>query len=228
VCFWLNITQHYDREAYPISHGNWTNRWKISIGDQKLRFTINGTGGIVDVDSDKDLQTDTWYHVAAIFNGTECQLLIDKELEAVRTYSGMINTTVYDLILGQSLPGQQGFNFNGSMDNLKIFNYGISYDQVKEIYETELSYLPESPALEHWMQVYPNPATISITIRYRMPDAGCRIFKIYNAMGKEIMSWEAENIKPGIFEFRKDISHLSPGIYFITNDKSDAIKLLIH
>ena len=180
------------------------------------------------MDSEMDLKTDTWYHVAAIYNGTECQLIIDQELQAVRTYSGMLNTTVYDLILGQSLPGQAGYNFNGAIDNLKIFNYGISYEQVREIYENELSSITENYASEHLMQVYPNPGTTSVTIRYGMPDAGCRIFKIFNLMGKEIMSWEIENHKPAIFEFRKDISHLAPGIYLISTDKVNTTKLIIH
>jgi hypothetical protein len=101
VSFWMEVTEFYDREAYPISHGNWQNRWKISIGEQLLRFTINGTDGIIDLDTEISLEDHVWYHVVAIYNGTECQILLNAELDAVKDYSGQINTTSYDLILGE-------------------------------------------------------------------------------------------------------------------------------
>jgi hypothetical protein len=107
VSFWMEVTEFYDRESYPISHGNWQNRWKISIGEQLLRFTINGTDGIMDLDTETLLEDHVWYHVVAIYNGTECQILLNAELDAVKDYSGQINTTSYDLILGQSFVNQR-------------------------------------------------------------------------------------------------------------------------
>ena len=41
----MKIESFYDREAYPISHGNWKNRWKVSIGpDKTLRYTVKSDG----------------------------------------------------------------------------------------------------------------------------------------------------------------------------------------
>ncbi|UCF64882.1 MAG: laminin G, partial [bacterium] len=56
VNFWMNISQLYTREAFPISHGSWENRWKVSIiPDHKLRWTIKtdnpGNNGIIDLDT---------------------------------------------------------------------------------------------------------------------------------------------------------------------------------
>jgi hypothetical protein len=42
VSFWMNAAELYtSRESYPISHGNWDNRWKISITQtKKIRWTV--------------------------------------------------------------------------------------------------------------------------------------------------------------------------------------------
>jgi len=37
VNFWMNVGTFFMREQYPISHGNWQNRWKVSISNQHLR-----------------------------------------------------------------------------------------------------------------------------------------------------------------------------------------------
>ena len=56
VNFWIKITEFYDtREAYPLSHGNWERRWKFSITNQKIRWTVKTDDGIKDIDSDHTL-----------------------------------------------------------------------------------------------------------------------------------------------------------------------------
>jgi len=230
VCFWINITQHYDREAYPISHGNWTTRWKISIGDERLRFTLNGSGGIIDVDSEASLDPNIWYHVVALYNGTDCQLLLNGELDAVKAYQGQINTTTYDLILGQSLPSQSGFDYNGAMDKLRIYNYGISYEQVKEIYEEEISSIVEPYAGQETMQIYPNPATGAVRLRYLIHDIRYLICDLYRIDGRMIQRIVEGKQLPGEYEIEIDVSGLQSGVYFVRckiGDKQYSKKLII-
>jgi len=227
VCFWLKIRQQYDREAYPISHGNWTTRWKISLGDQRLRFTVNGSEGIVDVDSEELLELDTWYHVAAIYNGTECQLLINSELDAMKAFQGQINTTTYDLILGQALPSMSGFNYNGDMDMLRIYNYGISYEQVQEIYEEELSSIGEPDDKQEILQIYPNPATNSVYLRYQISDIRYQIFELYDSYGRAVKEWRVDHTSPGQYDMSIDVSTMPAGIYFLTNRQGSFQKKLI-
>jgi len=41
----MKIESFYEREAYPISHGSWKNRRKVSIGpDKTLRYTVKSDG----------------------------------------------------------------------------------------------------------------------------------------------------------------------------------------
>ncbi|MCK5338887.1 MAG: T9SS type A sorting domain-containing protein, partial [Bacteroidales bacterium] len=231
VSFWMEITEFYDREAYPISHGNWQNRWKMSIGEQLLRFTINGTDGIIDLDTETSLEGHVWYHVAAIYNGTECQILLNAELDAVKDYSGLINTTTYDLILGQSLPSQSGFNFKGSIDNLRIYNYGISYDQVKDIYEEEVSLIKDKHAPDIELEIYPNPCHNDTRVRYLINDKRLTICDLYQVSGMKIRRLVNEEKVPGMYELNIDVSDLESGIYFIklmSGNRSVVKKLIVN
>ncbi len=40
VNFWIKVGEFFEREAYPLSHGNWENRWKISVTDKRIRWTV--------------------------------------------------------------------------------------------------------------------------------------------------------------------------------------------
>jgi len=215
VSYWMRVTEFYNRESYPVSHGNWQNRWKISIGEQLLRFTINGTDGIIDVDTETLLEDHVWYHVVAIYNGTECQILLNAELDAVRDYSGQINTTSYDLVLGQSLPSQTAYNFKGNIDNLRIYNYGISYDQVKEIYEQEILSIADNYFTEAELEIYPNPCSGSAQLRYQIRDKGSTTIDIYQVSGVRIRRLMNKEKMPGTHELKIDVGDLESGIYFI-------------
>lgn len=161
---WIYVNNFFDRESYIISHGNWNNRWKISLGDHTLRFTINGESGIKDLDMESLLETDRWYHIAAIYDGSFFQLYLDGSLDAFAPLQGKINTTTYDLVLGQSLPTQTGFDFKGRLDKVKIFDYGLSRNEVKTIYDEELSAINEDQPHAKGIHVFPNPASDVINL----------------------------------------------------------------
>lgn len=210
---WVYVDNFFSRESYIISHGNWNNRWKISLGDHTLRFTINGNTGIIDLDMVNRLDEDRWYHVAAIFDGTFCQLYLDGSLDAFVPYQGLISTTTYDLVMGQSLPGQTGFDFKGKLDKVKIYNYGISHEEVLTIYEEELSEINESQNNTMHIHLFPNPASDFVNLDLKMEDSkevdlnivrldGTSVFKMTSILadksGKTLVI-PTENFSPGIY-----------------------------
>ncbi len=46
IACWIMIDDFTGSEQYPISHGNWDHRYKISISGQKIRFTLNTSTSI--------------------------------------------------------------------------------------------------------------------------------------------------------------------------------------
>jgi hypothetical protein len=216
VSYWISVEEFYDRESYPVSHGNWTTRWKTSLTEQRLRFTVNGSAGIVDVDSEKMLETDTWMHVVGLYNGQDCLLFLDGELSGFKPFEGQINKTPYDLVFGQSLPDQSGFNFRGKMDKLRIYNYGISYEEVKEIYTSELSTIGDHSMGFDRLHIYPNPAKDFVWIAgHAAPSENIRII-ISNLTGAVMQEIDTRADAEGYIQTGIATGDYDAGIYIVT------------
>ena len=222
VSYWINISELFDRESYPVSHGNWTTRWKTSITDDRLRFTLNGSRGIVDVDSKQEFETDKWYHVVALFNGMDCLVFLDGKLEGFIPYSGQINITSYDLVFGQSLPDQGGFNYNGLLDNLRIYNYGISYDKVKEIYEGEASSVSNTLANNNF-KVYPNPAKDNMQIEFNTELGATVSLSLHSITGQKVFAIELKADQQGFVKQKLDLNGIKPGSYILRFDSGEGV-----
>ena len=215
IAYWIYIDQFFDRESYPVSHGNWTTRWKTSLTEEKLRLTINGESGIVDLDSDSFLETGRWYHIAGIYDGSFCQVYIDGVLDAFSTFSGQINETAYDLVLGQSLPDQSGFDFDGSLDKLKVYNYGITPDKVAEIYENEYYSVSENTVKEPLMLVFPNPASDRVSISIHSQNTLNAQLIFYSSGGSTLYKEKIRIIKNVRNSFSIHTAGLPEGIYLV-------------
>ena len=215
LSFWININIFYNHEQYPVSHGNWQTRWKVSIGDQKLRFTINGENGIIDLDTETGLETGTWYHVIMLYNGTTCELYLNGEPDAFRPFEGSINTTVYDLIFGQSLPGQSGFNFSGILDNVRLYNYGISYEKVKEIYENEISNIIDQESFLETFNVFPQPAKDNLVVELKTQTDSELQISLYNFHGQMMKHIAISPDKNEKVRVSINVTDYVPGIYIL-------------
>jgi len=215
VCLWINIAQHYDRESYPVSHGNWQNRWKISIGSQKLRFTIKGDNGYMDLDSKSVLEQNEWYHVVVLYNGWDCELYINGELESVKLYEGLIHTTNYDLVFGQHLPDQTGFNFKGKLDKVKIYNYGISYDLIQTMYQQELTSVISPESEKYVLDISPNIASQFVQYKLAVEPGSQVNLSLLNNYGSVILNIPVQIDSRGFASSGFNVSMVKPGLYFL-------------
>lgn len=211
---WIKVKENVRGEQFIVSHGSWQNRYKLSINNNLLRFTINGSLGIIDLDSKTELQADTWQHLAVVYNGRDMELYLDGELNSFAPWSGKLNITSHDLTIGQMLSNNPAYNFNGVMDDLRIFNYGIDRQTIGKVMSGEL--MPDIILADtNHFTVFPNPARGSVTIV--MPANGFIPDKIWiTAAGGKVM-WNFE--RPERFVQNNKLSlplgHLNAGIYFI-------------
>ena len=74
-----------------------------------------------------------------------------------------------------------------------------------------LDNLPRSYSIE---QNYPNPFNPATIIRYSIPKEGLVTLKVYNAIGKEIVSLVNEVKQAGYYNLKFDASLLPSGVYF--------------
>ena len=49
------------------------------------------------------------------------------------SFSGLILTTPIDLMIGQVLPGNTQYNFKGVIDDIRIYDYALSVDEIPKV-----------------------------------------------------------------------------------------------
>ncbi len=73
-----------------------------------------------------------WRHVAGAFDGKRMSLYVDGTLDASQEAWGTINTNDVPVQIGANTEMQDRF-WNGLIDDLRIYNYGLSEAQIKEL-----------------------------------------------------------------------------------------------
>ncbi len=223
VNFWLRVDQFYTREAFPLSHGSWENRWKTSIiPDRKLRWTIKTNhpvnNGIIDLDTRTILNLNIWYNVTLYYDGTDFDVYLDGNLDNFGHWAGLIRTTTYDMTVAQMLPNNSSYNFNGVIDDIRIFNYGLPLEDIENlasigsgIGSPEPGMLPNSISLH---QNYPNPFNPVTTITFGLPITSQVSLTVYDITGRKIAALVEKKIPAGIHQVSWDASRFASGIYF--------------
>ena len=224
INFWMKVGEFYDREAYPLSHGNWENRWKISITNKNIRWTVKTNTGIKDLDSETELVKNNLYNVTVLYDGNDYEIYINGELDAFTSLSGLIMTTPIDLMIGQVLPGNTQYNFKGVLDDIRIYNYALPYSSIQSLYdfitdvkdEKEVS-LPKNFGLT---QNYPNPFNGQTNIEFQISSLSNVKIQIFNILGQKIKTLLDEEKSPGyytiIWDSKNDFGDsMNSGIYFI-------------
>ncbi|MBI2427882.1 MAG: T9SS type A sorting domain-containing protein [Ignavibacteriales bacterium] len=215
--FWMKIGAFYNREQYPISHGNWMNRWKISISNGRIRWTVKTSTGIKDLDSETQVVLDSVYNITVVYNGMEMELYLNGELDAFAPFSGTIQTTTIDLTIGQSLPTDNNYNFNGVLDDIRVFDYGLSVDEIAQLSSRVTTVGNLSPSLiptSYAMNVYPNPFNPSTITQLSLPAAAHATVRIFDLLGRETATILDGFTDAGVIETRWDAGRNASGIYF--------------
>jgi hypothetical protein len=216
----MNPAELYStRESYPISHGNWENRWKVSIiPEKKIRWTVKTSDGIKDLDSQTKAAVNTWYHVVGLYDGSDFEIYINAALEGHTSFSGKIMTTTIDLMIGQVLPNVTTYNFKGTIDDVRIYDYALSVEEIEALYgetsaiHSDIDKLPEKYTLS---QNYPNPFNPVTTIKYDLPRAVAVKLQVFDLSGRLVQTLVDENKPAGHYSAVWNAQNVSSGIYFI-------------
>lgn len=216
VAFWIQPDEFLDREAYPLSHGNWERRWKISITDQRLRWTIKTASGVMDLDSETLLQVGTFYHVVARYDGTDVEIYLDGRLDAFDGFAGDLLATDVDLMLGQVLPDNNAYNFAGVLDDVRIYEYALSTYDVLDLHaEATPSRADFEPASFALHPPYPNPFDRATTIRFDLPFTAHVSLRIHDILGRQVALLIDDVLHAGRHEVVWTSARNAPGVYLI-------------
>ena len=159
---------------------------------------------------------------AALKSGHE--IYINGELDALSTFSGLIATTLIDLMIGQVLPGNIQYNFKGVLDDIRIYNYALSYNKIQSLYDFVVDVNEEQeieiPKDYGLTQNYPNPFNSQTNIEYQVPNQSIIKLEIYNILGQKIRALVNQEKAPGNYSVSWDGKNdygysVNSGIYFI-------------
>lgn len=139
-------------EIYLISLGGWQNRFKVSVPSHgKPIWTTNATS-ISDMDSGdaNALQVDTWTHLTFVHDGTKDKIFVNGALAAEKDVAGPLNDTESMLGIGFD-PISDDFSFDGSIDEVQIYNAALSDQAIADLYTAQST---ATPSMEQMVASY--------------------------------------------------------------------------
>ncbi|MEO7175101.1 MAG: LamG-like jellyroll fold domain-containing protein, partial [Saprospiraceae bacterium] len=193
-----------------LSHGSWQNRWKVSITpERKLRWTINTLVKVDDLDAITPIVEGSMYYLTVTYDGALMGIYINGKLENYKALTGKIRTTDLAFLQGQILPGNIEYNVDGILDEVKLFDHGMTPEEVNVMYQNTIT-STRNPQLIADLIISPNPVNdcLEIELSQEIPDANLRV---YDLQGNQV---DSVNAGPGK-QIRINTKSWTPGVYFL-------------
>ena len=221
LVFWMTVNAFSTDDRYALSHGSWQNRWKVTVTNEKVRWTVKTTSGVKDLDSETSLLLDSLNNVCVTYNGSDMEIYLNGALDAFTNWTGLLLPTSYDLTMGQDFPGNNTYDFDGVLDDVHIFNYMLPVSQIESFYDLTTSVsgysaplLPQHVVLD---QSYPNPFNPSCTIKFTIPERLNRTtvrLEVFDRLGRSVATLVNGSLDQGVHTVSWDAGHFPSGVYF--------------
>ncbi len=194
------------QDSYVIYQDKW---------NRELRFKVTTANGAERPGIPNDqLVKGEWLHIAGVYDGTKALIYLNGvQKDSHPGLTGLVKAGQVARI------GQDGNHyFNGGIDNLQIFNRGLTPEEIIALYkggivtDVEKSELiPDNFSLE---QNYPNPFNPSTKIRFSLPEKAEVSLEFFNIIGEKVGELLNSTLNAGYHEVEFRNSNLSSGIYF--------------
>ena len=131
-------------------------KWNDNAGDHSFIFKDDNTSDKLRIQLSKQTNSDladligttsipigNWIFVAATLSENTVKLYINGNLDATILATGSIRQSITDLLIGAVYTGG-GIteNFSGSLDDIKIYNKGLTQEEIKNEYRDLVAYYP--------------------------------------------------------------------------------------
>jgi hypothetical protein len=139
ISFWVNpSTFPGTGEAFLLSNGGWQERWKVSLPSHgKPVFTTHANGACCsDMDAGTPLALNTWTHVVMVHDGTNDIIYFNGVKVNEKAVTGALDKTKHPLGIGYD-PIDNGSFFDGSLDDVEIYNRALSAVEVAALYNDQ-------------------------------------------------------------------------------------------
>lgn len=145
-------------------------------GNRTLQAFITAGGNIEGVSSDNALTEGEFQHVAMTYNGSILKLFLNGNIVASKSINKPMDI---DRISNVEI-SSGGESLNGALDDLRIYNYALSDQQVDSLFMADVTSSITETSPEVFLSVFPNPASDVLHIKTHNPGT----IQIFNASGK--------------------------------------------
>lgn len=131
---WMKVLS-IDGMPVLVGQGIWReNGYFLQILGGQIRFSIAGVG---DFDSGYRPPLEQWVHICATYDGTKFRLYVNAVEVASRESQGVIRPSTSPLYIGRYEIEDKVYNFNGYLDEVRLYPYALSPEEIRAHYETE-------------------------------------------------------------------------------------------
>jgi len=106
------------------------------FNNSQFRFIAEDNSGITQTLSTGGYTTNTWFHVAGVFDGTNLNLYVDGSLEVTQSKSVGSLSQLNQMGIGVlNFSGLTASLFDGTIDDVRVYDTDLSTSQINQIYQ---------------------------------------------------------------------------------------------
>lgn len=173
LSFWLKTYDRYanledysdSKNGYLFSQryyldeedGEWCMDWFAS---PKLRIYAYGVSSNNEIKTSADIPLDTWIHVVLTSNGTHVEWYLDGEFDSTHEHDAVLGGADNDdnLFIGGGGANDEVFSFNGTLDEVRVWNRTLSSEEIEILYMSNLRKF-DSDKWSFYINQSKNPST---------------------------------------------------------------------
>ncbi len=128
ISAWVKPAQTKSGFQFIVSKQFYPHGYTLFYSFNKLRFEINANGSYATASD--NIEADKWYHVVGVYDGENISIYVNGKLHNRKFLGLKLNQSDRDLKIGSWAAG--GYHFNGTIDEVKIFNYALPESKIQE------------------------------------------------------------------------------------------------
>jgi hypothetical protein len=113
--------------SYRICKANYPGGWPDIVS---FNIAPAAGGGETGIGSATAVQSNVWTHIAGVYDGATMKIYINGKLDGTTSYTGDLAPSDYPLYIGHA-PWTNYNNFNGQMDEVRIWNVARTQEQIQ-------------------------------------------------------------------------------------------------
>jgi hypothetical protein len=155
ISVWVKVNGEFSIISKRCYAGGSTRAYDLYYSNGRINFCFS-TDGTNPYTLSYPISLETWYHIVATYDGINGKLYINGNLVSSSSVSGTLYKNNYDFVIGylSATSPPSGF-FNGTIDEVQIYNRALSEEEIKFLYQEGLKKLQNSGMIQFNSQIKP-------------------------------------------------------------------------